>query len=1100
MDLKDIELIPCTDLNIELDSEKTTGYDLTVSDNYTFSTDDGVFIQDTMSVFVPLSNEAQKQARDKMVSVMSNTGINATTFELSKEMLVGLYTLTKSEPVTSVKTLNIIDDLKKYAINTTVTMKYKGKLVKSTIGRFILNEALPDYYPFVDKIINKKVMKSILSKILSRNQSDFATTIDALLQLGFYYSTIKPQTITLDMLGNLSPEMRRLKTNLETEKDLGKQSTIINDMNVAMKAHLKAKIPDLDSYVESGASKGSDQLRQVMVSKGTVQDPVGNPFVVKPSIVSGYSPKEYFDASASSRQGLISKALGTAEGGYEFRKIIFAIGNVRADINNPNCFTNNTLDIKLTKDIFKRMTGRYVVHNGRVTPITEKMIGSVIKLRSPIFCKTPKICRICYGDLLAQVSSSNVGLIAASEVGSLAESFMKSVFTTVLTNNNTMYSMCHLWNTKFKDIPTKVQGELETKYLDDFKIKGKDGFVNVKCMQRHPPKDQMLFIKTKSGFPLVCQADHPIIIKELPLDIKYDNITCRLTGDETYSTTGTGVSKELKLTDTRCKTVQAKDLNKYDSIWVDYSDILKSTNNITPELDGYITGVFTGDGNYTYYDKPRQTRVEISSSEGFIHNNIINVLESCELPRYVWSNEDDCRVKIQITEDGFSTKVQSVVLGRYSYEKHLEPNFINYTNEWLLRFMEGLIDTDGSVFNLNYKGNVTSTRARYYTSSYYLLQQIQIICFKLGWRCSSYLADRKGNQYVDPRSKKLVNIKRPQYQIDISFVSDKHLPLSSSKIKHNGDVVLNGKLKGEVPTKGFDVITSIKPINEWPYPVYDLKTESNEFMAGCVQTHNSFHTGGAVRIVAPDIMRDLMANVDDINSVKVDSRIAQNEFDLMAISDNIKIIINRSIFNDKYKINKTPEFIELPVGQFELYLGDLKVVVGLDRPVFVYVTPNVTDTDGIITVLYEKGDKIFKVDSSSLDYSNVVKQLDNLIAGKVPTINVTSIYNAFYNTLHETKGWDSVHLEVLISNVLRAKRDPQKPARLVDPFEYDQFSIKALPGIISYRLGIAFEDFSRALKSGLTSDEVDPSEIEKLLMGIPINEEDAKKHARKQGK
>jgi len=220
----------------------------------------------------------------------------------------------------------------------------------------------------------------------------------------------------------------------------------------------------------------------------------------------------------------------------------------------------------------------------------------------------------------------------------------------------------------------------------------------------------------------------------------------------------------------------------------------------------------------------------------------------------------------------------------------------------------------------------------------------------------------------------------------------------------------------------------------------------------------------------------------------------------MAISDNIKIIINRSIFNDKYKINKTPEFIELPVGQFELYLGDLKVVVGLDRPVFVYVTPNVTDTDGIITVLYEKGDKIFKVDSSSLDYSNVVKQLDNLIAGKVPTINVTSIYNAFYNTLHETKGWDSVHLEVLISNVLRAKRDPQKPARLVDPFEYDQFSIKALPGIISYRLGIAFEDFSRALKSGLTSDEVDPSEIEKLLMGIPINEEDAKKHARKQGK
>jgi len=638
------------------------------------------FDGDQVAVFVPISEEAQQQALKKMLSVSSNQHMNSTNFELSKEMLVGLYVLTKAEPSVSSKTINDVSELSRYSIDTTVTLKYKGKLIRSTVGRFIFNEALPDSYPFVDEAVTKEVVNPILANIIEKSESAFAQTIDSLLRMGFYYSTVKPQTITLDMLTNLSPDIKKLKLALEKETDINKQSAIIDQMNTAMEIHLKNKLPDLYNYINSGSSKGSDQLRQVMISKGTVQDPSGNPFVVKPAIAGGFTAREYFDASASSRDGLISKALGTAEGGYMFRKAIFVIGNVRADINNPDCYTKRTLDIKLTKDVYKRLSGRFVVENRKVIPISEKMIGSVVHLRSPIFCRTKNICRTCYGKLLSQVSSTNVGLVSAQEVCSLAESFMKK-----------------------------------------------------------------------------------------------------------------------------------------------------------------------------------------------------------------------------------------------------------------------------------------------------------------------------------------------------------------------------------------------------------------------------FHTGGAVRLVAPDIVKDVMANVPDNLFPKVNTRVGQDNFDLLARSDHIQIIIDRSIFKDKYKINQTSTTIDLPVGQFILKLDDITISVGIDRPVYIYKTPNISEKGNDILINYENGDKLFKVDSSSLDYSHVTKRLEELISGKVPTINVPSIYNAFYDTLSGTKGWDSVHLEVLISNVLRAKKDPQKPARLVEPFDYEQFSIKSLPALISYPLGIAFENFGQAVKAGMTADRADPSEIEKIVMGIPISEDKKRK-------
>ena len=122
----------------------------------------------------------------------------------------------------------------------------------------------------------------------------------------------------------------------------------------------------------------------------------------------------------------------------------------------------------------------------------------------------------------------------------------------------------------------------------------------------------------------------------------------------------------------------------------------------------------------------------------------------------------------------------------------------------------------------------------------------------------------------------------------------------------------------------------------------------------------------------------------------------------------------------------------------------------------------------------------------------MARYLDTLVGGQYPRSDVVSIYNKFYKALAPVGGWDSVHLEVIISNILRARKDPQKPARLIEPFDPEMHSIKTLPNLISYPLGLAFENFSKGVQYGMISQRAPESQIEKVMFGIPLTKDKMK--------
>jgi len=669
-----LELIPVSEVNIEYDPDETTGYDLTVDDFYTFATHDGLFIQDTMAVYHPISNEAQKEVKDKMISTYGIEGLNKPNFELSKEMLTGIFTLTYDENKKSqIKTIKKADE----ANTLPIDQRVKFNDIETTAGRVVFNSNLPKYIPFVNEPIDKKKLNGILAGILEKSIQDNATTIDKLMRIGFFYATVYPKTMSIDMM-KLNPKLIKLKQKLANEEDIARQMDIQNEMESEMLKYLEKNHSDIFYMVKSGGAKGSNQIRQLMVAKGLTSDPMGNVIpAISTSISDGYSPEEYFKVSAAGRKGIIDRALNTANGGYAYRKFIFLMANVEADINIGDCDTPRTLDIKLTNELMKRMPGRYVYNNSnKIIPINEKMIGNVIKLRSPIFCRSQKICRICYGDLLKQLKSKNVGILASMTCTSLSERIMKA-----------------------------------------------------------------------------------------------------------------------------------------------------------------------------------------------------------------------------------------------------------------------------------------------------------------------------------------------------------------------------------------------------------------------------FHLGGAVILNRVDIINEIMDNLNDDMLQKVKSLVHQKEDDLFNDSEFATIRIDKNIYNSTIPSNRIVEehgFIKLVVGHFTLSLDGFEINVEIEQPVKIYIPEEREDNDNIISCMYAKGDKLFRIESIREDFSKLAQNLDGLVAGKSPWSSIPGIYKKFYKQLSVVGSWDSVHLETIISNVLRAKRNPQKPARLVEPFDPDFYSIKRLPGMMSWPLGVALENFSVGLQSGLCEDRAPSSQIEKVLFGEPL--------------
>jgi len=363
------------------------------------------FDGDAMAVYLPVTEESQAEAKSQALS--TNCLLNPTDMKItttpSQEMVLGLYMLSTISKG-------------KYAKK----VLYKGEEI--TEGMKIINECFPDDFPLINKPVTSDVIRQYIYNSFNLYNGDIKNILDNIKTVGFVYATLIGHTISLQ--GMLS--QTKLRDEIYALPKVTDQIKEITGDRVSkfLKEHFK-----YTDMIESGARGSWDQARQLILSRGFISNFKGNILTtpIENSFVDGLTPMEFFTSSFGCRKGLLDVAVKTSFSGYLFRKFTFACSNLMLDHDNEDCGTDQYVSIYIS-DIKKAQSinGRWVTlepndHESlfMVEPSNMKrIIGKKIFMRSPMYCKTEKICKKCYGELYRYLNKSRfIGSIAAQALG-----------------------------------------------------------------------------------------------------------------------------------------------------------------------------------------------------------------------------------------------------------------------------------------------------------------------------------------------------------------------------------------------------------------------------------------------------------------------------------------------------------------------------------------------------------------------------------------------------------------------------------------------------------------------------------------------------------
>lgn len=310
---------------------------------------------DQMAVHLPLSNEAQAEARELMAAGRNllKPADGSPVLSIYQDVVLGIYYLTYDKPGTdtenvlpfsSIYEAEMAYDQGLIALQTPIRVFAKKEIRNTTLGRVIFNEILPADYPYDNSIQTSKQLKKVMANIFDQYGADITVDIaDRLKDLAFEYETIASVSTAKDDYPTY-PEIAEFITageekttqiqeqysqGLLTEEERYNR-TVANwrDVDRRISDFLKAKLADMDTdiavMVNSGARGSVSNIKLASAEIGIMVD-INNREIelpVKSSYKKGLNTLESFIATRGARQGQVSTALRTADSGYLTRRLV----------------------------------------------------------------------------------------------------------------------------------------------------------------------------------------------------------------------------------------------------------------------------------------------------------------------------------------------------------------------------------------------------------------------------------------------------------------------------------------------------------------------------------------------------------------------------------------------------------------------------------------------------------------------------------------------------------------------------------------------------------------------------------------------------------
>ncbi|HBU12648.1 MAG TPA: DNA-directed RNA polymerase subunit beta' [Clostridiales bacterium] len=447
------------------------------------------FDGDQMAVHVPLSVEAQAEARFLMLAANNilKPQDGRPVVSPTQDMVIGSYYLTiekegakgegsyfssPEEAVMAYSTGNI--DLQAM-VNIRVTKDVDGEMktgmIRTTTGRVIFNQAIPQDLGFMDRtnpenelrfevdvLVDKKQLGKIVDLCFAKlGPTRTSYVLDEIKKQGFHYSTVGAVTVSVSDIKIPEKKKQYIREAEEAVVDIEKQyrrglvtqneqeDNAIRVWEDATNKVTNELMKSLDKFnpiymmANSGARGSTNQIRQLAGMRGLMADPNGKiiPIPIRANFREGLTVLEFFISTHGARKGLADTALRTADSGYLTRRLVDVSHNVI--IREIDCFDGQgeqvqgipMRDLMNGKEIIEpledRICGRYssadvVDDKGNVIlpaneMITNEIAGRIVKagvkevmVRSVFTCKSEYgVCAKCYGANMATGNPVDIG-------------------------------------------------------------------------------------------------------------------------------------------------------------------------------------------------------------------------------------------------------------------------------------------------------------------------------------------------------------------------------------------------------------------------------------------------------------------------------------------------------------------------------------------------------------------------------------------------------------------------------------------------------------------------------------------------------------------
>ncbi|MFA6095450.1 MAG: DNA-directed RNA polymerase subunit beta' [Candidatus Paceibacterota bacterium] len=429
------------------------------------------FDGDQMAVHVPLSPEAQMEAKEIMASdknILKPGSGDPTLINKMLDIVLGTYWMTKTikgekgegkifeSPDAAVLAADFGEVSFRAAVKVLApdTAKYKelsGKVFDTTIGRILLNDVFPEDYEFINKEIDRKAISGIVDDLIVRyGIASLPGILDKVKKFGFKYTTYSGITWGIDDVR--TPAGKGVvvdKAKIESEKVndqfndglLSEEERIRKNVEIWHKAKsdVEKLIPDsldpngpVTDMVRSGARGSIGNITQMAGMKGLITNTAGETieFPIISGMKEGLTPIEYFITTHGARKGLTDTALNTARAGYLTRRLFDVAQDVM--ITEDDCGAKegiivgksgaSGMDLSIAKSIRGRVLAEDVKADGKTLfkkghLLSKQDAQSIenagvreVSVRSPLACKTLHgVCQQCYGTDLGKNHLIDIG-------------------------------------------------------------------------------------------------------------------------------------------------------------------------------------------------------------------------------------------------------------------------------------------------------------------------------------------------------------------------------------------------------------------------------------------------------------------------------------------------------------------------------------------------------------------------------------------------------------------------------------------------------------------------------------------------------------------